>query len=152
MKTYICVDRETGRCVGTWGPSEAAPPPADAQHAFVDAADFPTITPRDTFTSLAPTKGDARGLYGGVLVKGDSPVAVAVKRLSLFEFMSLLTPQERIALRARAASDPIMGDSLVMLELASPMVSQMLGYVQQMGLMSPERRADFEAAVANAAY
>lgn len=88
------------------------------------------------------------------------PARVIVKRLSRFEFMALLTANERAALRARAPSDAVMADALAMLELAGhvdaapmhPMISQMLGYVQQIGIMTAERRAGFEAAVSAAAY
>jgi hypothetical protein len=81
-----------------------------------------------------------------------------VRSLSRFEFMGLLTPQERIALRTRAAAgDVILADALDMLGLAAhvevshPLVEQMLGYVQSIGVMSAERRQAFVAAMAAAA-
>lgn len=82
-----------------------------------------------------------------------------VRTLSRFEFMGILTAQERIALRQRATTDPIMADALEMLNLAGhvdavplhPMIAQMLGYVQQLGIMTAERRAAFLVALSEAA-
>lgn len=75
--------------------------------------------------------------------------------LSKFEFMSLLTPQERMGLRGRvAAGDAVLGDAFEMLGLAAyvepghAMTVQMLNYVQSINVMTPQRRAEFEAAMA----
>lgn len=82
------------------------------------------------------------------------PVVVrAPQRLSRFEFMGLLTLQERQALKARRAIDPVIDDALDLLTMAShiepthAMVVQMLGYVEQIGIMSSARRTAFVAAM-----
>lgn len=80
-------------------------------------------------------------------------IPVTRRSLSRFEFMSLLTGAERVALRMRAAGgDHVLADALEMLGLAAhvdldhPMVTAMLGYVVSIELMSAERRAEIEAA------
>lgn len=76
-----------------------------------------------------------------------------IPQMSRFEFMGLLTTQERIALDTRAQSDPIMKDALRMLDLCNhvepshPMIAQMLGYVQQIGIMTAQRKAAFVVAM-----
>lgn len=85
-------------------------------------------------------------------------VELAPPKLSRFEFMGLLTMQERQALKTRRTSDPVIDDALDLLEMANhvepahPLVVQMLGYVEQIGVMSAERRAAFVAAMNAAAY
>ncbi|MDP3717082.1 MAG: hypothetical protein Q8T13_04850 [Acidobacteriota bacterium] len=93
----------------------------------------------------------------GVWTQVPLPVPT-LRSLSRFEFMGLLTPQERIALRQRAAAgDVVLADALEMLGLAAhvevghPLVTQMLGYVQSIGVMSAERREAFVAAMDAAA-
>lgn len=106
----------------------------------------------------------ADDVKGGELYDAETgtftPPAAPPKRLSKFEFMSLLTGAERLAVRTRASTDPVMADALAMLELVShvecvpphPMVTQMLGYVQQLGIMTADRKTAFEAAMSAAAY
>lgn len=150
-RTYLCIDRTTGRIAGSWGPSFAAPPPPSDDHVFVDAETVVGLTPYDRLDNLAPVEGDDRGLYTGTVVIGNRPVVR--KKLTRFEFMSLLTAAELDALDARAQSDPEMRRALRLLEVAThveighPFLTQMLGYVQAVGIMTAERRAAFEAAM-----
>lgn len=103
-----------------------------------------------------PAAATAVSFIDGVFTQ-PTPVS---KRLSKFEFMSLLTPEERVTLRTRAQSDPVMADALEMLGIAShvdcvppnPLVTQMLTYVVGAGMMTPQRRDAFVAAMTAKAY
>lgn len=140
MKTYICVNKETGRMAGTWGPSESAPPTESDAFRMVDAALYPDFTPFDTLN-----------LATGKLIKGTPPAPV--KRLSKFDFMALLTSEEFLQLQALAQSDAELRYALAMLDLAThvepahPLVTRMLNHVEQLGVMTPARRLAFSAAV-----
>lgn len=89
----------------------------------------------------------------GVFTKGAAFAASRPRpraaRLTKFEFMSLLTADERTALRARAGSDAVLADALAMLELAGHvepahlLVTAMLDHIEQLGVMTPKRRAAF---------
>ncbi len=83
----------------------------------------------------------------------ESAPAPSLRPLSRFEFMSLLTGAERVALRVRAAAgDHVLADALEMLGLAAhvdlehPMIDAMLGYVVSINLMSAARSAEIKSA------
>lgn len=139
MTTYLCIDKATGRLAGTWGPSDRQPPAENETHVFIDRARYPDMTPYDTLNVAT-----------GVLSKGVAPARLA--RLSKFEFMNLLTPQEFLALDTAAASDPQLRYGLRMLELAvyvepaRAIVGQILDRVVALGIMTVQRRQAFIAA------
>ena len=124
--------------------------PASFTEAEIAAAGYVEAPAAPAFN---PSTHALEGAAGAWSVVALPPAPAVVRKLSRFEFMGLLTPQERIALRARGKSDPVMADALDMLGLAShvdpahPMIGQMLGYVEQVGLMTPARRAEFTAAI-----
>lgn len=130
--------------------------------AILEADHAPTALPEGRVFVPTRDRHVLGGTYDAVTETFTPPLARAPrpKRLSRFEFMSLLTTSERVALRNRAATDTTMADALNMLELVGHvecvpqhlMVTQMLGYVQSLGIMTAERRAAFEAAMAAAAY
>jgi hypothetical protein len=139
MKTFFCVVKATGRMAGTWT-GASAPPPDNDRHVFIDAETLPNFEPGDT-VDLA------------TLVVTKRPATARIKRLSRFEFMSLMTRQERAALRTAAVTDAVLGDAFNLLEMATHMepehafVTQMLGYIVQIGVMTAARRDEFLVAV-----
>jgi hypothetical protein len=78
------------------------------------------------------------------------PVPVSVysgrRRLSKYEFLSLYTPQERIAIRG--STDPMVVDIQEMLGIAlevdldNPATQQSVGYLAAAGLIQPARAAE----------
>jgi hypothetical protein len=78
------------------------------------------------------------------------PVPVSVysgrRRLSKYEFLSLYTPQERIAIRS--STDPMVVDIQEMLGIAlevhldNPATQQSVGYLATIGLIQPARAAE----------
>lgn len=129
------------------------PTPDFVNYGVAEFADADVPGPTDMFD---PGTGGKRPMTEEELSLFFPP---PVRKLSRFEFMGLLTAPERIALRARAAVDPVMADALGMLELAShvepthPMITQMLDYTVSLGgIMTPQRRAAFVEAMNAAAY
>ena len=124
-----------------------------AKAGYVLAPDRPTY---DSSTHALTWDGEA---WATERLPDPPAIEPYTRKLSRFEFMSLMTGSERQALRKRAKSDPIIADALDMLTLAAhvdcvPMhsfLAQMLGYVQQIGIMSAERRAAFVEALTEAA-
>lgn len=78
------------------------------------------------------------------------PVPVLVydgrRKLSRYEFLSLYTPQERIAIRSSA--DPVVIDIQAMLDIAlevdldNTVTQQSVGYLAMTGLIQPARAAE----------
>lgn len=134
-----------GAACGEWRGSGAMPVAPSPEWNFVDVTDRPDAVVGSTYDVETDT------------FTPPPPPPARPKQLSRFEFMGLLTPQERIALKARRATDPILDDAFDLLDMANhvepshPMIAQMLGYVQQIGVMSADRRAAFVAAMAAAA-
>lgn len=79
-----------------------------------------------------------------------APVAVIPPKVSPVEFKMLFTAQERIAIRAARASDPVIDDFFDILEdprltevnLALASNQQGLGYLESLGLLSHGRAAE----------
>lgn len=77
--------------------------------------------------------------YGGAITK--------------YQFLSVLTPQERIRLRVAAKQDTILEDALDMLTLASevrpddPLLGQMFGYCVSRGYVDAERAAEIRSRI-----
>lgn len=72
--------------------------------------------------------------------------------LSAYEFLSRMTPQERIGIRAAAKTDPIIEDFMALLDHTTvvhplnPDVQMGLGYLVQQGKLTAERAAVIGAA------
>lgn len=62
-----------------------------------------------------------------------------------FGFLSRMTPQERTAVRAATASDPILDDAMFLfnsaqrIDVTLPETQMLVGYLAQSGLIAPER-------------
>ena len=150
MKTYLCINRQTGKMTGTWGPSNDRPPRASEKFVFLDADEFPDATSYDTFSGLEPAdENEEDGVFTAARQVGQPPVRTKI--LTRYEFMSLLTQQEYLTLIASAESDNTIKYALAMFELAgyvecvppAPLVSQMLAYVVQANIMTAQRRTQF---------
>lgn len=121
---------------------------------LLDAESRPAVLPAGRiFVALIGDEGDLIGARYAAGVFTRPPERPPAPKLSRLEFMGLLTPQERIGLRTRAASDPVLADALALFELAAhvepahPLIVQMLGYAEQIGVMTAARRAEFTAAI-----
>lgn len=72
--------------------------------------------------------------------------------LSPYEFLSRMTPQERIGIRTSASTDPVIADFMALLDRAdvvhpmNPDVQMGLGYFVQQGILSADRAAVIGAA------
>jgi hypothetical protein len=66
-------------------------------------------------------------------------------RMTHLYFLSRFTPQERLAIRAGTATDPILDDAMFMFNQAKnidvelPLTQQLVGYLVQQGYLAPER-------------
>lgn len=151
--------RSDGRFVGPFGPYDVQPPPvagtSEPDHVNYGVAEFEDADIPGPTDMYDPETGGKRPMTPEEIALFFPP---PVRQLSRFEFMGLLTPQERINLRQRAAAgDVILADALEMLGLAAhvevghQLVTQMLGYVQSIGVMTAERREAFVAAMDAAA-
>ena len=66
-------------------------------------------------------------------------------RMTHLYFLSRFTPQERLAIRAGTATDPILDDAMFMfnqakdIDVEMALTQQLVGYLVQQGYLAPER-------------
>lgn len=74
-----------------------------------------------------------------------SPAPATSTMMTHLYFLSRLTREERIAIRAAAQADPVLDDAMMLFERARevnvglPMTQQLVGYLAMTGLLQPER-------------
>ena len=130
---------KNGVVLNIWESAPPAPVPPDASWTFVDITHTSDVRLLDTYDAVTGTFARS--------------TTAQYRRLTKFEFMSLLTATERTNLRTRAVTDPVLADAFNMLGVAAfvrhnhPLVTQMIQYAETSGVMTTQRRAEFEAAL-----
>lgn len=86
--------------------------------------------------------------WDGAVFTAPAPAPVETSAsLTKFQFLSRIPTAKRIAIRAAAATDPIIEDALLMLDMAQevrtddPMTVDLVGYLQAMGYLSAAEAA-----------
>jgi len=124
MKIWICINKSDGSIAGTWGPASDGPPPDTDVQQFVDAADFPGVTPGDRLLDIAVAPVDAaepEGLKRVTATVIKATVADVGRLVDAREFLLLFTADQRRAMRALAAGDPDVDDLLQVLLVPVPL-------------------------------
>lgn len=98
-------------------------------------------------TDITPRPGPG-WLYDGQVFTAPEPVEPVVQTtpyMTHIGFLLRMTPQERTAVRAATASDPILDDAMFLfnsaqrIDVTLPETQMLVGYLAQSGLIAPER-------------
>lgn len=123
VRTWICIDKSTGRISGTWGPADSGPPPENDAHCFVDAAEHQGYSVLDTFVlATVPDVVDGAPVVKTVVTQRTPapPAPDYGPSVDARAFILLFTLAQRIAFRAAAVTDVEVNDLLQLVSLPVP--------------------------------